>query len=80
MPEFNYNEWIPLGSDNIEAVLYNGLAQQLQVRFKSGAEYHYFQVPDSIFSDLMRAPSKGEYFSEHISKRGSSLYRYERVK
>jgi hypothetical protein len=34
--------------------------------FKSGGEYHYYDVPKSIYEDLLSAPSKGRYYHEHI--------------
>ena len=34
--------------------------------FRSGGEYHYYDVPKNIYEGLLSAPSKGRYYHEHI--------------
>lgn len=46
----------------------------LELRFRSGAVYQYFDVPDWVYWSLLGAPSKGVYFNQNIRGR----YRYQR--
>ncbi|MEQ8935461.1 MAG: KTSC domain-containing protein [Amphiplicatus sp.] len=62
-------------SSNIEAVGYDAESQTLQVEFKSGATYQYFDVTQELFDGLMIAPSVGKYLNDHIK----GTYRYSRV-
>ena len=47
----------------------------LELQFRSGAVYQYFDVPDGVYQNLLAAPSKGAYFNKHIRGR----YRYQRM-
>ena len=38
----------------------------LQLEFRGGTVYQYFQVPRQTYQDLLRADSKGAYFNRHI--------------
>jgi KTSC domain len=38
----------------------------LEVEFVGGAVYRYFDVPERVFLDLLRAVSIGSYFNEHV--------------
>ena len=38
----------------------------LKVRFSSGSEYHYADVPAHLHNEFMSAESKGKYFAQHI--------------
>jgi hypothetical protein len=38
----------------------------LQVEFRDGTVYQYFQVPRQTYRDLLQADSKGAYFNHHI--------------
>lgn len=54
----------PVTSSNLSSVGYeNGT---LYIRFHSGGLYAYSGVPQSVYIDLMNAPSKGQYFHAHI--------------
>lgn len=46
---------------------YNYLHQMLYIRFlDSQAEYIYFDVPDSVYEDLVNADSVGSYYNSSI--------------
>jgi hypothetical protein len=47
----------------------------LDLRFRSGACYRYFAVPQSVFDELLAAPSKGAYFNRNVRGR----FRYQRL-
>jgi hypothetical protein len=47
----------------------------LEVEFKNGAIYQYFDVPESAHVELMTAPSIGKYINEQIK----NSYRYAQI-
>ena len=65
---------IPVTSSNIHSVGYEGTP--LAVLFHSGGLYEYYGVPQSVYSSLMNASSKGGYLAAHIK----GVYRYRRVR
>ncbi|SPE36711.1 Imidazoleglycerol-phosphate synthase (modular protein) [Candidatus Sulfopaludibacter sp. SbA6] len=38
----------------------------LQLEFRDGTVYQYFQVPRQTYQSLLQADSKGAYFNSHI--------------
>ena len=55
---------IPVQSSNLLSVAYQ--SGVLEIRFRSGRLYRYFNVPEAVFQELLHAPSKGRYFHRHI--------------
>ena len=54
-------------STAISAILYDRKSQTLDIEFKSSGEIHrYFEVPNDVYQELLRAPSKGAYLSSQI--------------
>jgi hypothetical protein len=43
----------------------------LEIEFKSGRIYQYFDVPETVYQELMTAPSHGKFFNAYIR----SVYR-----
>lgn len=62
-------KWQEVESSNISAIGYDEEKQELYVRFSSGAEYAYHEVPTGIYQDFLDADSKGKYFYQHIKGR-----------
>lgn len=62
-------------SSNIGAVGYDYQSKTLEVEFNTGAVYQYFEVPTSIYKDLVGAASVGSYFAENIKGK----FEYEKV-
>lgn len=62
-------------SSNIEAIGYDENSQTLQIEFKNGSIYQYFDVPENIFNELRDAGSIGGYLAANIK----GTYRYSRV-
>ncbi|MEO7142653.1 MAG: KTSC domain-containing protein [Bryobacteraceae bacterium] len=58
-----------LKSASLQAVAYLDLQALLELEFRSGSVYHYFDVPTETYKDLPRAESKGTYFNRHIRHR-----------
>lgn len=54
---------------------YDESSLTLEVEFKDGSLYQYFDVPTSVFRELLGAPSVGQYFAQNIR----SDYRYARL-
>jgi hypothetical protein len=65
----------PVESRLIRSVGYDLPASVLEVELLSEPTrvYRYFDVPYSVFEELMSAESKGAYFNEHVR----DMYAYE---
>lgn len=64
---------IPVDSSDLESVGFeNGI---LCIRFHRGGSYYYYDVPESVFRDLLHAGSKGKFFHANIK----NVYRYQRA-
>lgn len=62
-------------SSNIRSIGYDQEKLILEIEFHSGGIYQYFEVPETIFNELMRAASHGSYFHRYIKNR----YRYSKI-
>ncbi len=60
---------IPVNSSNLQAVDYNPETHTLTIQFHHGSPYHYHGVPEIVFNELLRAPSKGQYHAMFIKDR-----------
>lgn len=58
---------VPVHSSSLDSVGYEG--NVLEVRFRNGGVYRYFDVPERMYSLLMGADSKGAFFNRHIRDR-----------
>ncbi len=67
--------WQSVESSNIAQIGYDGDARELRVRFNSGAEYVYSEVPGTVFADFLDADSKGQFLNQNIK----GAYEYARV-
>lgn len=66
---------ISVTSSNVEAIGYDKDSQTLQVEFKNGSVYQYFDVPENVFNELRDAGSIGGYLASNIK----GIYRYSRI-
>lgn len=53
-------------SSNVHSIGYDLTTQILQVEFKNGSIYQYYEVQDYLYSELMNTPSKGKYLKAKI--------------
>jgi hypothetical protein len=53
-------------SESIRAVGYNPENRILLIEFNNNGLYKYFDVPDSIYTGLMGARSKGAYVNRYV--------------
>lgn len=65
----------PVQSSNLASVGYSQSSRTLEVEFKGGSVYHYFEVPADIHEGLMKAASKGKYLDARVK----GTYRYKKV-
>ena len=68
-------ERIEVESSNLASVGYDAENEILEVEFKHGGIYQYFDVPVEIYEELMNAPSHGVYFSANIR----NDYEYQKI-
>ncbi len=66
---------VPVSSSNLVAVGDDSSSLTLEVEFKNGAVYQYFDVPPHEHEDLMRASSTGRHLNAHVK----GVYRYVRL-
>ncbi len=60
-------------SSAIARALYDEDESTLDIWYKGGDRYRYFNVPAETFEALLSAPSAGEYVNRHIKE----AYRFE---
>lgn len=66
---------IPVNSTTVVDIGYDASLMTLELGFKQGAVYQYFDVPDAVYQELMRADSKGTFFHANIKNN----YRYTKL-
>jgi hypothetical protein len=57
---------VTVESSALAKVAYDHQRATLQVEFRDGAVYQYFDVPVLNYHGLLQANSKGDYFNRHI--------------
>ena len=68
-------ERTPVSSTSLASVGYDPLTETLEIELATGSVYQYTHVPESIYHDLMNAPSLGQYFIEAIK----DAYPHQRI-
>lgn len=66
---------ILVDSSNIESVGYDRATQTLEVEFKNGYIYQYFDVPETDYTNMLNSSSVGQYLARNIK----GVYRYART-
>lgn len=56
----------PVSSSNIASIGYDESSRTLEIEFLNGSIYQYYDVPDTIYQELMQATSHGQYLSQVI--------------
>ena len=71
--------WRQVKSSNIDAVAFRqgdvkngGMQGTLSVRFTKGSVYHYLDVPEELYRQLLESHSPGSFLAENIK----SVYDY----
>jgi len=65
----------PVTSSNVAEVGYDMDTMILEVAFQNGTVYQYFDVPESIYQELLRSDSVGTFLNQQIK----NSYRYAKV-
>lgn len=65
----------PVESTNVASVGYDPSTMTLEVEFRNGSLYEYFDVPEREFQQLVSASSIGTYLNQNIKP----FYRYARI-
>jgi hypothetical protein len=66
---------VPVNSTTIAEIGYDEASRTLEIMFRNGRIYQYFDVPEQEYRTLMAASSHGQYLNQYIKGR----YRYARV-
>lgn len=64
-----------VASSNLASVGYEVTSQTLEVEFLNGSVYQYYNVPQNIYDELMRAGSKGRFLNTYVK----NAFPYSRV-
>ena len=64
-----------VASSNLASVGYDPATETLEVEFLNGSIYQYFNVPQNLYDQLMRAGSKGRFLNTYIK----NAYPFSRV-
>jgi hypothetical protein len=54
-------------SNHVSEIGYDPAERTLYVRFRSGAEYRYHEVPKDVYDNLREATSAGKFLYQQIS-------------
>jgi hypothetical protein len=66
---------LSVASTTLVAVAYSADQSHLELEFRDGTAYRFFDVPASCFQQLLASDSKGGYFNSNIRNR----FRHQRV-
>ncbi len=66
---------ITVTSSNVDSVGYDLNTQTLEVGFKNGYVYQYFDVPEPIYQQMINTDSAGKFLINNIK----GVFRYARV-
>lgn len=66
---------IPVTSSDVHSIGYDRPNAVLQVQLHSGGTYRYYDVPESLYTELKDAESKGKFLHEYIKYN----YRYQKI-
>jgi len=65
--------WYGVESSNVEAIAYRpgdikkgSMVGILSVKFIKGGIYHYMDVPEELYQELLKAHSPGKFLAERI--------------
>ena len=65
----------PVVSRNIRTIGYEESTQTLEIEFLNSIIFQYYNVPQIIYSEMMKAESKGKFLHFYIE----NAYPYSRV-
>jgi len=66
----------PVTSSMITSLGYDAEMSILEIEFRNGRTYRYFDVPEFLYRGFVLAASKGQYFTQRIDSR----FRFDEVR
>jgi len=57
---------VVVSSSNIVSAGYDAGSETLEIEFKDGAVYQYYNVSLHLYDQFQSAPSKGQFFNAYI--------------
>lgn len=60
---------IQVDSSNLKTIAYDEERKVLEIGFKDGSFYEYYDVPATVYRELLSAESKGSYAHKNIYKK-----------
>lgn len=67
-------DFIQVDSSHLKEVRYSKEKQELEIKFRNGDNYTYYQVPEEAYKELLQSNSKGKHFHTSIKGRYSFTY------
>ena len=64
----------PIESSAIMAIGYSRRLRALEIEFKRGGTYRYFDVPPSVHRNLLGAESKARFYNRHVRGKYRSIH------
>lgn len=64
-----------VASSNILSIGYDQPTMTLEVEFLNGRIYQYYNVPENMYDEIMKTPSKGRFLHAYIR----NAYPYSQV-
>ncbi|WP_082323363.1 KTSC domain-containing protein [Xanthomonas oryzae] len=55
-----------VSSSNLVSAGYDSASETLELEFKDGSVYQYYNVTDHLYQQFVHAPSKGQFFNAYI--------------
>ena len=55
-----------IDSSSLQSIGYDAQYETLEVEFRNGSVYQYYNCPQLMYDELMSAPSKGQFFNTYI--------------
>lgn len=68
---------VTVTSSNILAIGYDEVSKELEVEFKNGWVYRYFNISPALDANLMSASSHGSFLDAYVKKAG---YAFRRIR
>jgi hypothetical protein len=63
----------PVASSNISSIGYDKNRQTLEIEFRGGAVFQYFDIPEEKYQDIISSASIGRYFYDNIKGKHSYI-------
>jgi hypothetical protein len=57
-----------VSSSNIKSIGYESNSKTLEIEFRDGGIYQYFNVTSNIYEELISTPSIGSFFHKYIKE------------